>query len=75
MATGVQGSVAATPQPNLAVEVKPKVEVKMESQLDCQAEDGGYGLSSYAASSSLASCMFNATGNAPLGLLVSCSWV
>lgn len=61
--------MAATPQPNLAAEVVPKVEVKMESQLDCQAEDGGYGLSSCAASSFLASCMFNATaGNAPPGL-------
>lgn len=68
MATGVQGSAAAaTPEPNVAVEVEPKVEVKRESQLDSHAEEGGYGLSSYTPASSLATCMINAmAGEAPL---------
>ncbi|XP_030267373.1 protein capicua homolog isoform X1 [Sparus aurata] len=48
LATGVQGSAVAPSQPNVAVELEPKVEVKRESQLDCQAEDGGYGWSSCA---------------------------
>lgn len=43
LATGVQGSAAATSQPNLAVVVEPKVEVKRESQLDAQLEDGEQG--------------------------------
>ncbi|TKS89081.1 Protein capicua -like protein [Collichthys lucidus] len=64
MATGVQGSAAAaaaaTPEPNVAMEVEPKVEVKRESQLDSHAEEGGYGLSSYTPASSLATCMINA---------------
>lgn len=70
MATGVQGSAAAaTPEPNVAVEVEPKVEVKRESQLDSHAEEGGYGLSSYTPASSLATCMINAmAGEAPLVL-------
>ncbi|XP_035537540.1 protein capicua homolog isoform X2 [Morone saxatilis] len=61
LATGVPGSAVATPQPNVAVEVEPKVEVKRESQLDGQAEDGGYGVQSCAASFSLATCMINDT--------------
>lgn len=61
LATGVQGSAVTTPQPNV------KVEVKREGQSDGQDEDGGYGLSSCAASFSLATA-----GNASLGLLVSC---
>ena len=61
MAMGVQGSLAATPQPNVAVEVK------REDQLDGQAEDGGYGLSSCGTSSSSATCVVNtAAGNALL---------
>lgn len=61
MAMGVQGSLAATPQPKVAVEVK------REDQLDGQAEDGGYGLSSCGTSSSSATCVVNATaGNALL---------
>lgn len=69
LATGVQGSVVATPQPNVAVEVEPKVEVKRESQTDCHAEDGGYVLSSCATNSSLATCVINATaGKASLAL-------
>lgn len=74
LATGAQGAAVMTPQPNVAGEVEPKVEVKREGQLDGQDEDGGYGSSSCAASSSLATAVFNATaGNAPLGRSVSCS--
>lgn len=65
LATGVQGSAMATPQPNVAVEVEPKVEVKREIQLDGETEDGGHGFSSCAVSSLLATC---AAGNAPLVL-------
>ncbi|KAM9340503.1 protein capicua homolog [Symphorus nematophorus] len=57
LATVVQGSAVATPQPNMAVEVEPKVEVKRESQPDGQTEDGGYGLLSCAASSLLAAAV------------------
>lgn len=60
MATGVQGLAVATPPPVVPVEV----EVKREGQ----AEDGGYGSPSCAASSSLPSGVVNATaGNASLG--------
>lgn len=62
LATGVQGSAVTTPQPN--AEVEPKVEVKREGQSDGQDEDGGYGLSSCAASFSLATA-----GNAPLSFV------
>lgn len=66
LATGVQGSAAASPQANVTMDVQPKVEVKRESQLD---EDGGHGLPSCAVSLSVATCMSNATaGNAPLVL-------
>ncbi|XP_041663915.1 protein capicua homolog isoform X2 [Cheilinus undulatus] len=61
LATGVQGSPVATPQPNIAMEVEPKVEVKKEIQPDGQIEDGGKGLSSCSANSSLFTCMSNAT--------------
>lgn len=66
LATGVQGSGVATPQPNMAVDVEPKVEVKRESQPDGETEDGGHGLSSCAVSSSLVTCA--TAGNAPLVL-------
>ncbi|XP_074543029.1 protein capicua homolog isoform X2 [Halichoeres trimaculatus] len=56
LATGVQGSPVATPQPNMAVDIDPKVEVKKELQIDGQAEDAGKGLSS-----TFATCMTNAT--------------
>ncbi|XP_038580183.1 protein capicua homolog isoform X2 [Micropterus salmoides] len=58
LATGVQGSAAASPQANVTMDVQPKVEVKRESQLD---EDGGHGLPSCAVSLSVATCMSNAT--------------
>nr|XP_020502897.1 protein capicua homolog isoform X1 [Labrus bergylta] len=58
-ATGVQGSPATTPQPNVAVEVQPKVEVKKERQSDGHTEDGLKGLTSCPFSSSLATCMSN----------------
>ncbi|XP_071355429.1 protein capicua homolog isoform X1 [Trachinotus anak] len=45
LVTGLQGSAVATPQPSMGVEVEPKVEVKRESQLDAQTEDGGQGMS------------------------------
>ncbi|XP_074470313.1 protein capicua homolog isoform X2 [Sebastes fasciatus] len=54
LATGVQGSAAATFHPDVAEEVELKVEVKRESLPDGQTEDGGQGWSSCAASSSLA---------------------
>ncbi|KAM6973821.1 protein capicua homolog isoform 2-T2 [Tautogolabrus adspersus] len=57
LATGVQGSPATTPQPN--VEVQPKVEVKKERQSDGHTEDGVKGFTSCAVSSSLATCMSN----------------
>lgn len=74
LATGVQGSAVAPSQPNVAVELEPKVEVKRESQLDCQAEDVGYGWSS---------CAVTTAGKPPLVLsdlvlnatLVSCCCV
>ncbi|XP_059206662.1 protein capicua homolog isoform X2 [Centropristis striata] len=53
LATGVQGSAAATPQPHMALEdVELKVEVKKESLSDGHSEDGGQGRSSSAVSSS-----------------------
>lgn len=68
MATGVQGLAVATPPPTVPMEVEVKREVKREGQSDGQAEDGGYGSSSCAASSS---CAVNATaGNASLGFLI-----
>lgn len=59
MSIGVQGSTVATPQPNVAVEVK------REGEPDGQAEDGGYVVSSCAASSLSVTCIVNSTaGNA-----------
>ncbi|XP_029298465.1 protein capicua homolog isoform X2 [Cottoperca gobio] len=52
LATGVQGSAAATLQPYVAEEVELKVEVKRENLLDDPTEDGKQGLSSSAACSS-----------------------
>ncbi|XP_069372152.1 protein capicua homolog isoform X1 [Paralichthys olivaceus] len=53
-ATGAQGSATATPQPSAGVEVELKVEVKRESPVDAQIEDGGQGIS-------VASCMSHVT--------------
>ncbi|XP_049457653.1 protein capicua homolog isoform X1 [Epinephelus fuscoguttatus] len=61
LATGVQGSVGMTPQPNVAEEVELKAEVKRESFPDGPTEDGGQGLSSSASSSSLVTCPINVT--------------
>ncbi|XP_034456694.1 protein capicua homolog isoform X1 [Hippoglossus hippoglossus] len=49
-AAGAQGSASATPQPSVGVEVELKVEVKRESPLDPQLEEGGQAMS-------VASCM------------------
>lgn len=65
----MQESVPTTPQPNVAVEVEPKVELKWEAEPDSQAEDGGPLLSRSAPSSSLSTCAVNtAAGHASLGL-------
>ncbi|CAJ1083012.1 protein capicua homolog isoform X2 [Xyrichtys novacula] len=57
LATGVEGSPVATPQPKMAMELEPKVEVKKEIQTDGLTEDTGRGFSSCAAGSLLAACM------------------
>lgn len=57
LATGV-----ATPQPSVGAEVELKVEVKRESQLDAQFEDGGQGMSAATCTSTAA------TGNRPVVL-------
>ncbi|XP_042362942.1 protein capicua homolog [Plectropomus leopardus] len=59
LATGLQGSMAVTPQPNVAEEVEVKVEVKRENLQDAATEDGGQ--PSCAASSSSAACTVNVT--------------
>ncbi|KAM4630181.1 protein capicua homolog isoform 2-T2 [Polymixia lowei] len=43
LAMGMQGSVAATPQPSVGVEVEQQVEVKREFETDAQIEAGGHG--------------------------------
>ncbi|KAM3596567.1 uncharacterized protein V6R79_016898 [Siganus canaliculatus] len=48
LATGMQGSAVATPQPNVGVEMELKVEVKKENQLDGPAEAAAYGSASCA---------------------------
>lgn len=53
--SSLDGSTAATPQPNLAVEVKKEVHP------DSQAEDEGYGVSNGAARSSSVTCTVNTT--------------
>ncbi|XP_071390769.1 protein capicua homolog isoform X2 [Centroberyx affinis] len=64
LAMGVQGSVVATPQPSVAVEVERKVEVKREvkreSQPDAHTEAGGQATPSWAANASVASSRSNA---------------
>ncbi|KAI3358835.1 hypothetical protein L3Q82_015231 [Scortum barcoo] len=61
LATGIHGSLVATPQPNVAAESELKVEVKREIQPDGEAEDEGHGSSSGALSSSPATCAISAT--------------
>ncbi|XP_068188470.1 protein capicua homolog isoform X2 [Antennarius striatus] len=63
LATGMQGSVVVTPQPDKAAEVEPKVELKWESQSDSQSEDGGSVLSSCAPSTLSTTSIVNATAD------------
>lgn len=53
--SSLDGSSVATPQPNVALEVKK------EGHLDCQAESDGHGVSSLAARSSSVTCALNTT--------------
>lgn len=59
LATGVQGSAVSTPQPSVAAEVEPKLEVKIERDLDALTEEEG--MSSCTANSSMSTCMSTAT--------------
>ena len=60
-ATGAQGSASAAPQPSVGVEVELKVEVKRESPLDPEFEEGGQAMS-------VASCVSReVTGNFTTG--------
>lgn len=53
--SSLDGSSVATPQPNVALEVKK------EGHPDSQAEDEGYGVSNLAARSSSVTCTVNTT--------------
>lgn len=53
--SSLDGSRVATPQPNVALEVKK------EEHPDSQAEDEGYGMSNLAARSSSVTCTANTT--------------
>lgn len=52
--SSLDGSSVATPQPNVALEVK------REGHLDCQAENDGHGASNLAARPSSVTCALNA---------------